>query len=443
MQLHAAVLCVVILTGAASPVASQRASAAARLYSTETLRVTVTAGGVQGIGFKPTTSHNGRFVAFEGNDGLAPGDTNSWADAIVLDRVTGSFEVASVASDGTPGNGHVGGSFDSGPAISYSGRYVVFEAAATNLVAGDTNGWQDVFVRDRQDGITERVSVSSAEAQANGHSYDPTVSADGRFIAFRSNASNLVAGDTNDTTDVFVRDRLAGTTERVSVSSSEAQGNSASGGLSNSISIDGRFVAFQSYATNLVAGDTNDSSDAFVRDRQTGTTERISVDSSGVQGYADSTHPVISADGLCVAFVSGATNLDGGAVFGTEIFVHDRPSGMTQRVTVGLGGAPSNWYSEAPSISRDGRHVTYLSQASNLVVGDTNGWPDIFVSDRLRGTTVRASVDSAGAQGNFFSLYPVISADGRSVVFESFASNLVPGDTNSNSDCFIRTRHVP
>src|SRR5438132_985845 len=208
----------------------------------------------------------------------------------------------SVASDGTEGN-----DVSLGSALSADGRFVAFDSAATDLVAGDTNGASDVFVHDRQTGTTERVSVASDGAQGNDSSSrgSPALSADGRFVAFDSDATNLVAGDTNGTTDVFVHDRQTGTTERVSVASGGGtQGNGKSGGFFAfpALSADGRFVAFQSDATNLVAGDTNGTTDVFVHDRQTGTTERVSVASAGSQGNGSSAGPVLSADGRFVAF---------------------------------------------------------------------------------------------------------------------------------------------
>src|SRR5437867_4406185 len=217
----------------------------------------------------------------------------------------------SVASDGTEGN-----DVSLGSALSADGRFVAFDSAATDLVAGDTNGVSDVFVHDRQTGTTERVSVASDGAQGNGSSglvtfaFPPALSADGRFVAFVSFATNLVAGDTNGATDVFVHDRQAGTTERVSVASGGSQSNGSNVG--SALSADGRFVAFQSAATNLVADDTNGATDVFVHDRQTGTTERMSVASDGSQGNGFNAGPALSADGRFVAFHSTATNLVAG-----------------------------------------------------------------------------------------------------------------------------------
>src|SRR5437660_5099931 len=239
----------------------------------------------------------------------------------------------SVASDGTEGN-----DVSLGSALSADGRFVAFDSAATDLVAGDTNLVSDVFVHDRQTGTTERVSVASDGAQGNGSSgllsfaFPPGLSADGRFVAFVSFATNLVAGDTNGATDVFVHDRQTGTTERVSVASDGTQGNAASAGFA--LSADGRFVAFHSTATNLVAGDTNGATDVFVHDRQTGTTERVSVDSDGTQGNGPSAGAALSADGGLVAFHGTATNLVAGDANGAyDVFVHDRAVSTTTTST--------------------------------------------------------------------------------------------------------------
>ena len=194
------------------------------------------------------------------------------------------------------------------PSVSSDGRYVAFASSATNLVAGDTNGQRDVFVRDMSTGTVVRVSVSSDEVEGDSGSYDPSISADGRYVAFESGATNLVAGDTNSTMDVFVRDLTSTTTVRVSVDSDEVvEGNNSS--VDPSISADGRFVAFESYATNLVAGDTNGTYDVFTRDLTATTTVRVSVNNLGVQGNFGSFDPSISADGRYVGFESAATNL--------------------------------------------------------------------------------------------------------------------------------------
>ncbi|MBU4457101.1 MAG: hypothetical protein KKA65_06395, partial [Nanoarchaeota archaeon] len=261
-------------------------------------------------------------------------------------------------------------------------------------------------------GITTRVSVASDGGQGNGDSsWGVSISADGRYVAFKSNASNLVSGDTNDANDVFVHDRQSGQTTRVSVASDGAQGNYHSG--SPSISADGRYVAFESYSNNLVSGDTNDAIDVFVHDRQSGQTRRVSLASDGAQGNYHSGSPSISADGRYVAFGSYSNNLvSGDTNDANDVFVHDRQSGQTRRVSLASDGTQGSGDSSSPSISADGRYVAFYSDASNLVSGDTNGYWDVFVHDRQSGQTARVSVASDGAQGNGVSLYPSISADG-------------------------------
>jgi hypothetical protein len=404
-----------------------------------TTRVSVSTGGMQGNeggSLFPFISATGRFVAFEStSSNLVLGDTNG-LDVFVHDRDTGQTTRVSVSSLGSPGNN----SSYSGP-LSADGRFVAFRSWASNLVPGDTNGAQDIFVHDRQTGETTRVSVSSSGAQGNGDSwFQVCLSDDGRFVGFMSYASNLVPGDTNGALDIFVHDRQTDQTTRVSVSSSGTQGNGPS--WFPSISADGRFVAFNGGASNLVGGDTNGLYDAFVHDRQTGQTTRISIASSGAQSNGDSWNPTsISADGRFVAFNSEASNLVVGDTNGfQDAFVHDRQTGQTTRVGVSSSGAQGNSHSYCTAISADGRSVAFFSEASNLVVGDTNGFEDAFVHDRQAGQTTRVSVSSSGAQTNGSSgTSNSISSDGRSVPFYSVASNLVPGDTNG-WDIFVHDR---
>ena len=282
-------------------------------------------------------------------------------------------------------------------------------------------------------GTTERVSVDSAGGEGNGPqgSFSADISADGRFVAFESLHINLVPGDTNNTVDVFVHDRQTDTTERVSVATDGTQGNNES--RSPAISADGRFVAFESVASNLVPGDTNNQFDVFVHDRQTGIMERVSVATDGTQANSfGSLIAAVSADGRFVCFSSNASNLVPGDTNNTvDVFVHDRQTGTTERVSVDSLGNQGNMISNCGDISADGRFVVSLSGASNFVPGDTNGFQDVFVHDRQTGTIERVSVDSLGNQANDHSFSGAISADGRFVAFYSSATNLVPGDTNN------------
>ena len=410
-----------------------------------TERVSVGPGGVQGDtgAVEPSISADGRFVAFGSwSTNLVPGDTNGWFDIFVRDRRAATTERVSVSTGGVQGD-----FMSVTAAISADGRFVAFGSGAGNLVAGDTNGRYDAFVRDRLSGTTERVSVSSAGVQGDGNSAsgggfsEVAISAGGRFVAFASDAANLLAGDTNGLLDVFVRDRRTGRTGRASVGAAGVQGNSAS--YSPAISADGRFVAFTSDAANLVAGDINGQADVFVRDRLAGRTERVSVGAAGLQGDGRSRNPAISADGRYVAFVSEADDLvPGDSNAAQDVFVRDRLAGTTARVSVSTAGSQgsSRGGSGAPSLSPGGRFVAFQSLATNLVPGDTNGKSDVFVRDRVAGTTVRVSVGAGGVQANGRSAAPAVSADGRFVAFHSRAFNLVPGDTNGATDVFVRNR---
>jgi Tol biopolymer transport system component len=402
-----------------------------------TVRVSVDSAGVQSqqVCAFPSISADGRFVAFQSTaSNLATGDTNDVYDVFVRDRQTGITARVSVGTGGTQGDQD---SFF--PSISADGRFVAFESFADSLVAGDGNGAPDVFVHDRQTGTTERVSVAAGGGSGNGSSYFPAISADGRFVGFTSGASNLVAADTNGVTDAFVRDRQTGTTARVNLGPGGAQANGAS--ELSSISADGRFAAFASTASNLIAGDTNGFSDVFVRDLQIGTTERVSVSTDGAQGNTASYSYSISGDGRFVTFYSNATSLVAGDTNGVpDAFVRDRQLGTTERVSVATNGAQGNARSDAPRVSTDGRFVAFFSDATNLAAGDTNGSSDVFVRDLQSKTTERVSLSTGGTEGNAASRYPAFSADGRFVTFDSSATNLVPGDTNGVNDVFVRDR---
>jgi Tol biopolymer transport system component len=377
-------------------------------------------------------SADGRYVAFSSYFGTFPGNVQH---VYVRDRLTGSTELVDQSTSGVVGN-----SRSDQEAISADGRYVAFRSYAENLVVGDTNGTDDIFLRDRSAGTTTRVSVSTAGAQANLQSYSPSISSDGRYVAFFSVASNLVGGDTNGNEDVFVRDRLAGTTTRVSVSTLGAQGNGPSElwGTRAAISANGRYVAYYSWASNLVPGDSNNVADTFVRDRVAGTTERVSLSTSGAQANQGAGTPAISANGRYVVFSSGATNLVTGDTNGTsDVFVRDRVASTTRRVSVSTGGAQANDQVYPGMISASDRYIGFTSAASTLVAGDTNDAPDVFLRDLVAGTTTRVSLSSGGEQGNGWSGFGSISADGRYVTFISIASNLVPG---ANGGLFVRDR---
>jgi Tol biopolymer transport system component len=390
-------------------------------------RASLGPGGVESNGSSrdPALSADGRFVAFTSSaTNLVADDTNRRSDVFVRDRETATTERVSLGPNGHQGNGHSGE-----PALSADGRFVAFVSSASNLVPGDTNAIEDVFVHDRRTGVTERVSNGLNGSQPNSYSEEPALSADGRLVAFTSRATNLVPSDTNNAKDVFVHDRRTRVTRRVNVGPNGRQANGDA--YVPALSATGRFVAFASAAGNLIYGDTN-GWDVFVHDRRTGSTERASVGPAGRQADSTSYWAALSATGRFVAFTSHASNLVPGDTNGTEdVFVRDRLRGTTERVSLGPNGQESHGSMDAPLLSADGRVVAFVSDAPDLASGDTDSDWDIFVRDRRTGTTARVADNDAN-------LAPALSADGRVVAFQSWASDLVPGDTNNQMDVFVR-----
>jgi Tol biopolymer transport system component len=377
----------------------------------------------------PSISAHGRFVAFESKaTTLVRSDTNTRRDIFVRDRKTGRTERVSISSTGRQADGA-----SYAASISADGRFVAFYSHAKNLVSDDTNGRPDVFVHSRETGRTKRVSVGPRGRQANGHSYFPSISADGRFVAFESRASNLVRRDTNDDFDVFVRDRTRGKTMRVSVTSAGKQvGGGYWGSRAPSISASGRFVAFDS-SSSFVEADPNTAADVYVHDRRTGETELASLRPGGDRAIGGA-FPSISADGRRVALTSRCLCPDQY----NDVLLHNRRTGGTSYVSVSSTGERGDGTSLLSSISSSGRFIAFSSYATNLVPGDTNGSYDAFVHDRATGETARVSVGNGGDQVNPPSYSAAISADGRFVAFVSVSGSLVDGDTNRRSDIFVR-----
>lgn len=408
----------------------------AALAAPNTRRISVSSNSVEGNG--PSTfsaiSQNARYVAFDSSASNLIGlDTNGTQDVFVRDRKTGKTRRVSIRSNGSQGDGP-----SQIPDISSSGRFVAFMSDATNLVNGDTNGTSDIFVHDRKTKKTTRASTRSNGAQADDASSISGISANGRFVAFESAATNLVPADSNGFADVFVKDRKTDRTRRVSLKSNGTQTDNTS--TFSSISPNGRYVTFTSGATNLVNGDTNAVLDVFLHDRKTDRTKRVSVGNVG-QGDARSLLSTVNDKGQ-VAFASEATNLvagDTNAVF--DIFVRDTSTNKTRRVSVsglgaqGNGASPTSW---RPHISNSGRYVVFDSSASNLVANDTNAVADVFVRDRKKNKTRRVSLRFDGTEADAISGIADITDDGRFVLFASNATNLVGGDANAATDVFLR-----
>ncbi len=397
------------------------------------LRVSTDAAGVQGNGRSTNAqiSADGRIVLFDSEaSNLVAGDSNGAKDLFVKDLQSGAIQRVSTDVSGAQGN-----DYSEDAHFSADGRYVLFVSLASNLVAGDSNGAEDIFIKDLQSGAIRRVSTDAAGVQGNSGSLSAQFSADGHTVVFQSYSTNLVAGDTNGDWDLFVKDLQSGAIQRVSTDAAGAQSN----GYSDQprFSADGRYVVFQSYASNLVAGDSNGTGDVFVKDLQSGAIQRVSTDAAGAQGNSDSGYAQFSADGRTVVFQSLASNLVAGDSNGaSDIFVKDLQSGAIQRVSTDAAGVQGNGFSYNARFSADGRSVVFTSEASNLVAGDSNNNHDVFVKNLQSGAIQRVSTEAAGLQGNAASYNPQFSADGRYVVFTSDASNLVAGDSNGVGDIF-------
>lgn len=388
---------------------------------------------------RPALSSDGRYVAFTSiASNLTSADTNAASDIFVRDMTQGTTTRVSTSSSGVQATAG-----SSSPDISLDGRYVVFESAASNLVAGDANSAVDIFVRDMTLATSERVSVNSSGGVGNGDSRFPAISPDGRYVAFQSDASDLVQGDGNGVTDIFVRDLQANSTARVSVTSSGLDADGPS--WAPDISDQGGVVAFVSEASNLVLADVNGYADIFAR-KTTGSTSLISTSTEGVQGVLWSLNPSLSRDGRYVVFQSPAPNLVvGDTNMLDDVFLRDCLLSKTFRVSVSAAGTQANRHSYRPKITGDGRYIAFESDADNLIVGDSNDSTDIFIKEPLAGESQtglieRASLSAAGVQGNGSSFLQDVSSDGRYVVFDSVASNLVINDTNSVIDVLMRDR---
>jgi Tol biopolymer transport system component len=386
-------------------------------------------GGWNGRSTAPSISADGSYVALvSAASDMVAGDSNGADDIFVYDELGGATGRVSVASSGAQANGA-----SSQPAISADGRYVAFYSAASNLVSGDTNAVGDIFVHDRLAAATTRVSVDSAGAQANGASSQPAISANGRYVAFRSAASNLVSGDTNTRSDIFVYDRTTAATKRISVDSAGTQTNGSS--HEPSLSSDGSVVAFHSTASNLVSGDTNGVVDVFVRSGTT--TTRVSLTSAGAQASGLSTSPSISANGSRVAFESTAALASGDKNSGSDIYVRDRSANTTTWAT--HWAATTGWVkggtSSSPSISADGRYVA-MALDSDVQIDDLNGVRDVYEYDLATGAWAHISRDDVHGAGNQASDSPSLSADGTYTAFASLATNFYV-DTNGLQDTFV------
>ena len=381
----------------------------------------------------PSISHDGRFVAFETlSDGFSPDDTNLMYDVYVKDRSTRTLELVSrSAFTGLSGNAS-----SLQPSISGDGQFVAFASGANDLVPGDGNVWIDIFVYERATGQIQLVSRPNLGGSADGVSAEPSISANGRFVAFMSAATNLVPGDTNGRLDVFLHDRLGGQLTMIS--------RDIVGGMSNGdsdqpcISSDGRYVAFRTTATDIVPGDANNAADVIVYDRITGSNERVSRYSNGSQLFGESGFPSISGDGRLVAFH-------------TDSLIHptDNPGSVDPVVFDVQAGSLwvaseidivtlANGESGLPRLSDDGEYVVFITDATNLAPGDTNGFWDIYRVRVGGGPFERVSLAHDGSEITDLVFDARISADGSHIAFMSEADGVVSGDSDGGADVFVR-----
>ncbi|HVM12031.1 MAG TPA: hypothetical protein VM638_06110 [Actinomycetota bacterium] len=401
-------------------------------------RISLAADGSQSTGesYHAVVSADGGSLTFTSYGELLPEDRSGHADVYVKDLRTNELELVSVTPGGIAGENH-----SRWPSISADGRIVAFESEADDLVPGDTNAVTDVFVYDRGTGVVKRVSVTSDGAQVAAWSRRPEVSADGRHVVFYSESEELDPNDVSPYIDVFVHDLQTGKTELVSVSTHGTQSILPASGAD--ISGDGNIVAFSARYPLADPPDVNGIyEDVFIRDRAAGTTERISDSALGLQGESHSIYPSLSDDGRYVAFQSLASTLiSNDSNRFADIYVYDRVTERLERVSVGTHGQEGNHVAASGSISADGRYVVFVSGASNLSVEpDQNGVADVFVHDRLSGTTELLSRTPGGTTGDHISHQPSISGDGRIAAFISYASDLVPDDTNGVLDIFTHDR---
>lgn len=410
------------------------------LASSVVSRLSTGPGGTEGNGgsLNGALSSDGRYLIFESSaSNLVPGDLNGKTDIFRKDLVTGTVTRISLSAAGVEADGE-----SWRPLVSADGRDVVFHSAATNLVPGDTNGKIDLFRKDIVTGEIIRLSTDGSRRQIDEGSFlgsgnpDPTaLSPDGRYLVFESTSDKLVAGDTNNSSDIFLKDVFTGAVARISMS---ASGEEATLGSSNArFSPDGRYVIFESTANNLSPDDGDNSNDIFLKDLRTGAVTVVSTNSEGQKANAHCYDARFSANGRYVVFNSSASNLVAGDTNNKEdIFRKDLQTGQVVRVSTNSAGAESSGISMEARISADGRYVAFLSEASNLVAGDTNGVWDVFRKDLLTGETLRLSTSATGVQalpGQWSGWGMEISADGRMVILGT-AGSLIPGDANNAID---------
>jgi Tol biopolymer transport system component len=395
---------------------------------------------------QPQFSPDGSRIAFNStSSNLTPGDANGFGDLFIRDLNTGAITLVSTSATGVQGNAGVGNAL---PSFSPDGTRIAFSSTATNLVAGDGNGFGDIFIKTLATGAIALVSTNAAGELGNGFSARPDFASDGNRLLFDSTSSNLVAGDTTNNQDVFLKNLATGVVTRVSASATgeESANGSSFGGV---FSPDGNSVLFVSAANNLVAGDTNNLTDIFLKDLRTGAITRVSTTATGEQqtiaappanpgSFVGAFTPVFSPDGTKVAFESAASNLVAGDTNNQgDVFVKDLVTGVVTRVSVNAAGVQGDNASFGPRFTPDGQSIVFGSVATNLIAGDTNGLQDVFVKNLITGVVTRVATGVAGAQPNGAQFTPIVVSSTGAIAFGTAASNLLPDDANAQQDIIV------
>ena len=390
----------------------------------------------------PDISYDGRFIAFECRaSNLVSGDTNKVSDIFVHDRQTGQTERVSVGPNGIQANGASSepAISDDGRYVVFTSKatnLIPPPAQALGIAAYRGPG-VNVYLHDRETHLTTLASRRPDGRPSDRRAWLPDISPDGRYIVYSSHSYNLVPPDRNGIKrDAFIYDRVLGTTEYADITSDGA--NPWSGGSIAAISADGRVVTYRSKAGDLVRGDTNRKFDIFAYERATRDIKRVSVSTTGQQGSADAHNPQVSADGKYIVYESPAPldAPDQNSV--TDIYVHHLPTAATTLVSLPSTGESTNGLSNVPVISGDGRIIAYVSRATNLVPDDTNGQADIFIFDQVSGQTTRVSLGDNDQQAGGASSTPAVSGDGKWVTFVSNAKNLISGITSRPGGIYVR-----
>jgi Tol biopolymer transport system component len=379
-------------------------------------------------------SVNGRYVAFVSlADDIVPGDTNRGEDLFVRDLKIGKTQRVSVSSTGAQANNSLMNIMNH--AVTGTGRYVAFGSTARNLVKGDTNGTYDCFVRDLTKKTTVRASLGVGGVQGNDTAGSCLVTDDGNSAVFTSFANNLVPGDTNDMPDVFVRNLVTGAVHRITVTPTGQQ--AARGGILMDMTPDGRLIVIESISGDLVPGDTNDEVDQFVYDRRTGRMTQVDVASDGTRPALSGEEGSISADGSRVAFETRASldPADTNQLY--DIYVHDLASSHTALASLGRNGVVGDGNSQRATLSGDGSVVAFDSAADNLFPGDVNNAADIFSRDVGTPGLRLITQSPTGAVANGDSVRPVITRNGRAIAYSSGATNLGPEVDDPFGDVYL------